>query len=253
MAMFTGKVALITGGTGGIGRAAAVAFAGEGAAVAVSGRRRTEGDETVRLIREAGVDGLFVQCDVSRSAEVAAMVAEVETKFGRLDFAFNNAGIAPPMAPLHEQDEADSDRTIAVNLKGVWLSMKHEVPAILRAGGGAIVNNSSMGGLIAYPGFGIYHATKHGVLGLTKSAALDYARQNVRVTAVCPGLILTDMMTQLSGGEEEAREFSKRQPIGRGGTPEEIAAAVVWLCSPAAALMTGHHLTLDGGLTTTTG
>ena len=253
MAMFTGKVALITGGTGGIGRAAAVAFAGEGAAVAVSGRRRTEGDETVRLVREAGVDGLFVQCDVSRSAEVAAMVAEVEAKFGRLDFAFNNAGIAPPMAPLHEQDEADFDRTIAVNLKGVWLSMKHEVPAILRAGGGAIVNNSSMGGLIAYPGFGIYHATKHGVLGLTKSAALDYARQNVRVTAVCPGLILTDMMTQLAGGEEEAREFSKRQPIGRGGTPEEIAAAVLWLCSPAAALMTGHHLTLDGGLTTTTG
>ena len=253
MAMFTGKVALITGGTGGIGRAAAVAFAGEGAAVAVSGRRRTEGDETVRLVREAGVDGLFVQCDVSRSAEVAAMVAEVETKFGRLDFAFNNAGIAPPMVPVHEQDEADFDRTIAVNLKGVWLSMKHEVPAILRAGGGAIVNNSSMGGLIAYPGFGICHATKHGVLGLTKSATLDYARQNVRVTAVCPGLILTDMMTQLAGGEDEAREFSKRQPIGRGGTPEEIAAAVVWLCSPAAALMTGHHLTLDGGLTTTTG
>ncbi len=249
---FDGKVALVTGGTAGIGRAAAIAFAKEGAKVVVSGRRQEEGNETLGLIRQAGAEGLFVRCDVSKPAEVESLVQQVEETCGRLDFAFNNAGVAPKSAPLADQEEAEFDRTVAINLKGVWLSMKYEIPAILKAGGGAIVNNASMGGLIAFPGIAPYNATKHGVLGLTKSAALDYAKTGLRINAVCPGLIATDMLADMMGGWEAMQKASaEMQPIGRAGKPEEIASAVVWLCSPGASLMTGHHLVLDGGMTAT--
>lgn len=249
---FNGKIALVTGGTSGIGRAAAVAFAREGAKVVVSGRREAEGNETVGLIRQAGAEGLFVRCDVSKPTEVEAMIRQVEETYGRLNFAFNNAGVAPKNAPLAEQEEDEFDQTVAINLKGVWLSMKYEIPAILRAGGGAIVNNASMGGLVAFPGIAPYNATKHGVLGLTKSAALDYAKQGLRINAVCPGLIATDMLAGMMGGKEAMQKGSaERQPIGRAGEPEEIASAVIWLCSPGASLMTGHHLVLDGGMTAT--
>ena len=252
MTLFREKISLVTGGTSGIGRAAAVAFAKEGAKVVVSGRREEEGQETVQIIREAGGEGLFVRCDVSKSAEVEAMIRQVEATYGRLDFAFNNAGVAPKNAPLAEQEEEEFDRTVAINLKGVWLSMKHEIPAILRAGGGAIVNNASMGGLIAFPGIAPYNATKHGVLGLTKSAALDYAKMGIRINAVCPGLIATDMLAGMMGGQEAMQKMSaEMQPIGRAGEPDEIASAVIWLCSPGASLMTGHHLVLDGGMTAT--
>ena len=252
MSTFTGKVALVTGGTSGIGRAAAVAYADEGAKVAVSGRRQEEGQETVRLVQEAGTEGIFIRCDVSKGTEVEAMIRQVEDTYGRLDFAFNNAGVAPAHAPLAEQPEEEFDHTIAINLKGVWLSMKYEIPAILRAGGGAIVNNASMGGLVAFPGIAPYNATKHGVLGLTKSAALDYAKTKLRINAVCPGLIATDMLAGMLGGWEAMEKASaEMQPIGRAGTPEEIASAVVWLCSPGASLMTGHHIVLDGGMTAT--
>jgi len=252
MSSFEGKVALVTGGTSGIGRATAIAFAEQGAKVVVSGRREEEGSQTVRLIHQLGAEGRFVRGDVSKSADVEAMVRQVEDAYGRLDFAFNNAGVAPPAAPTADQAEEDFDRTVAINLKGVWLSMKYEIPAILRAGGGAIVNNASMGGLIAFAGLGPYHATKHGVLGLTKSAALDYAKTGLRINAVCPGLIATDMLAGLVGGWEQMQKFAaEKQPIGRGGDPEEIASAVIWLCSPGSSLMTGHHLVLDGGMTAT--
>ena len=252
MSLFHGKIALVTGGTSGIGRAAAVAFAKEGAKVVVSGRREEEGKETVRLIQQVGAEGRFVRCDVSKAIEVEAMVRQLEEAYGRLDFAFNNAGVAPKNAPLAEQAEEEFDKTIAINLKGVWLSMKYEIPAILKAGGGAIVNNASMGGLVAFPGIAPYNATKHGVLGLTKSAALDYAKTGLRINAVCPGLIATDMLAGMMGGWDAMQKASaEMQPIGRAGEPEEIASAVVWLCSPGASLMTGHHLVLDGGMTAT--
>ena len=252
MSRFKDKVVLVTGGTAGIGRAAAVAFAQQGANVVVSGRREEEGQETVRLVQQAGAAGSFVCCDVSKAAEVESMIGQVEKVYGRLDSAFNNAGVAPKNAPLAEQAEEEFDKTIAINLKGVWLSMKYETPAILRAGGGAIVNNASMGGLVAFPGIAPYNATKHGVLGLTKSAALDYAKNGLRINAVCPGLIATDMLADMMGGwDAMQKQSAERQPIGRAGTPEEIANAVLWLCSPEASLMTGQHIVLDGGMTAT--
>ena len=252
MSIFDGKIALVTGGTSGIGRSAATAFAKEGAKVIVSGRREEEGQATVRLIKEVGAEGLFIRCDVSKAGEVEAMIRQIEATYGRLDFAFNNAGVAPESAPLAEQKEEEFDRTIAINLKGVWLSMKYEIPAILRAGSGAIVNNASMGGLVAFPGIAPYNATKHGVLGLTKSAALDYAKTGLRINAVCPGLIATDMLADMMGGWDAMQKASaERQPIGRAGEPEEIASAVIWLCSPGASLMTGQHIVLDGGMTAT--
>ena len=252
MSAFNGRVALVTGGTSGIGRAAAIAFAKQGAKVVVTGRREEEGSETVQLIQQAGAEGLFVRCDVSKSVDVEVMVRQVEDVYGRLDFAFNNAGVAPKAAPIADQAEEDFDRTVAINLKGVWLSMKYQIPAILKTGGGAIVNNASMGGLIAFPGLGPYHATKHGVLGLTKSAALDYAKTGLRINAVCPGLIMTDMLAAMMGGWDQMQQRSaQQQPIGRGGEPEEVANAVIWLCSPGSSLMTGHYLVLDGGMTAT--
>lgn len=243
-----GKVAIVTGGTSGIGRDAAVLFAKTGAKVVVAGRREVEGKETIELIRAADGDGLFVKTDVSKAAEVQALVQKTVQKFGRLDVAFNNAGIEGSFIPIAEQSEEDWDRTISINLKGVWLSLKYEIQQMLKQGsGGAIVNMASVASLIGTAGGATYCASKHGVMGLTKSAALENARSGIRINAVCPAVIETPMGERLFG-EPAARKWALGlHPIGRFGTPLEIAEAVVWMCSERASFMTGQSLVLDGG------
>jgi NAD(P)-dependent dehydrogenase (short-subunit alcohol dehydrogenase family) len=243
-----GKVGIVTGGTSGIGREAAVLFVKAGAKVVVAGRREVEGKETLDLVRTAGGDGLFVKTDVSRAAEVRALVQKTVEKFGRLDLAFNNAGIEGSWIPIAEQSEEDWDRTIDINLKGVWLCLKYEIQQMLKqGGGGAIVNMASVAGLIGSAGTATYSASKHGVLGLTKAAALETARSGIRVNAVCPAVIETPMGERLFG-EPEFRKFALGlHPIGRFGTPREVAEAVVWMCSDRASFMTGQSLVLDGG------
>jgi len=244
-----GKVGIITGGTSGIGREAAVLFAKAGAKVVVAGRREVEGEETIALVRAAGGDGLFVKTDVTRAAEVQALVRKTVEKFGRLDVAFNNAGIEGNWLPIVEQPEEDWDSTIAINLKGVWLSLKYEIQQMLKqGGGGAIVNMASVAGLIGSAGAATYIASKHGVMGLTKSAALETARHGIRINVVCPAVIETAMADRLFG-EPEARKFAlELHPIGRVGTPMEVAEAVLWMCSDQASFMTGQSLVLDGGM-----
>jgi NAD(P)-dependent dehydrogenase (short-subunit alcohol dehydrogenase family) len=243
-----GKVGIVTGGTSGIGREAAVLFAKAGAKVVVAGRREVEGKETLDLVRAAGGDGLFVKTDVSRAAEVQALVRKTVEKFGRLDIAFNNAGIEGNWIPIAEQAEEDWDRTIDINLKGVWLCLKYEIQQMLKqGGGGAIVNMASIGGLMGSAGAATYCASKHGVMGLTKSAALETARSSIRINAVCPAVIETPMGERLFG-EPEMRKYALRlHPIGRFGTPVEVAEAVLWMCSDRASFMTGQSLVLDGG------
>ncbi|MHB8503660.1 MAG: SDR family oxidoreductase [Candidatus Acidiferrales bacterium] len=242
------KVALVTGGTSGIGRDASVLFAKAGAKVVVAGRREAEGNETVELIRAAGSQGLFVKTDVSRAAEVQALVQKTVEKFGRLDVAFNNAGIEGSWEPIIEQSEEDWDRTIDINLKGTWLCLKYEIRQMLKqGGGGAIVNMSSVAGLMGSAGAATYVASKHGVIGLTKSAALENARSGIRINVVCPAVIETPMGNRLFG-EGEIRKFAlSLHPIGRFGKPMEVAEAVVWMCSDRASFMTGQSLVLDGG------
>jgi len=250
MAAFTGKVAIVTGGSAGIGRATAVAFAREGAKVVVASRRIKEGEETVHLIREAGSDGFFIKTDVAKAAEVKTMVEKTVATYGRLDYAFNNAGVIEPKpGPLVEQTEETFAHVIDINVKGVWLSMKYEIPEMLKHGGGAIVNMSSVAGVIAFPGLGIYIASKHAVIGLTKTAALEYSKLGVRVNAVNPGAIETDMLAHVANDPEAKAQMGAMHPIGRIGTAEEVANAVVWLCSDKASFVTGHSLLVDGGLT----
>jgi NAD(P)-dependent dehydrogenase (short-subunit alcohol dehydrogenase family) len=243
-----GKVAIVTGGTSGIGRDTAVLFAKAGAKVVVAGRREAEGKETIDLIRGVGGDGLFVKTDVSRAADVQALVQKTVEKFGRLDIAFNNAGIEGSWSPIVEQSEEDWDSTIDINLKGVWLCLKYEIQQMLKQGsGGAIVNTASVSGFIGAAGAATYSASKHGVMALTKSAALETARSGIRVNVVCPGIIETPMGERLWGAPE-ARKFGLSfHPIGRFGEPGEIANAVVWMCSDGASFMTGQSLVLDGG------
>ncbi len=242
------KVGIVTGGTSGIGRDTAVLFAKAGAKVVVAGRRESEGKETMDLVRAAGGEGLFVKTDVSRAAEVEALVRKTVEKFGRLDVAFNNAGIEGSWSPIAEQSEEDWDRTIDINLKGVWLCLKYEIQQMLKQGiGGAIVNMASVAGLIGSPGAATYCASKHGVIGLTKSAALETARSGVRVNVVCPAVIETPMGERLFGAPEMKKFALSLHPIGRLGTPMEIAEAVVWMCSDRASFMTGQSLVLDGG------
>ena len=245
-----GKVALVTGGSSGIGRATALAFAREGAKLIIADRHADGGHQTVHMITEQGGEATFVQVDVSRAAEVAAMISIAVETYGRLDCAHNNAGIGSrPRAPLHECSEETWDRVLGVNLKGVWLCMKYEILQMLKQGGGTIVNTASIMGLVgSWSGTVAYNASKHGVVGLTKTAALEYARQNIRVNCVCPGYIHTPLIEDaLTSNPELEAQIIARHPVGRMGRPEEIAAAVVWLCSDAASFVTGHTMTVDGG------
>src|SRR5579863_1168224 len=244
-----GKVGLVTGGTSGIGRETAVLFAKAGAKVVVAGRRELEGEETVELIRAAGSDGLFVKTDVSKASQVEALVQKVVEKFGRLDVAFNNAGVEGVWVPIIQQSEEDWDRTIDINLKGVWLCLKYEIQQMLKqGGGGAIVNMASIAGLIGSAGAATYSASKHGVMGLTKAAALETARSGIRINVVCPAVIETPMAERIFGAPEMQKFALGLHPIGRFGTPMEVGEAVVWMCSDRASFMTGQSLVLDGGM-----
>jgi NAD(P)-dependent dehydrogenase (short-subunit alcohol dehydrogenase family) len=243
-----GKVALVTGGTSGIGRETAVLFAKSGAKVAVAGRREKEGQETIDLIRAAGSDGLFVKTDVSKASEVEALVAKTVEKFGRLDIAFNNAGIGGVLGPIIRQSEEDWDRTININLKGVWLSLKYEIQQMLKQRApGSIVNMASITGLVGSAGAAVYSASKHGVIGLTKTAALETAKSGIRVNAVCPAVIETDMTQGIFSAPAVQKYVLSCYPIGRFGKAMEIAEAVVWMCSDRSSYMTGQSLVLDGG------
>jgi NAD(P)-dependent dehydrogenase (short-subunit alcohol dehydrogenase family) len=248
---FHGKVALVTGAGSGMGRAAAQIFAREGAQVVVADIDPAGGEETVRLLREAGGEASFVRCDVSRAAEVEAMVRHAVERFGRLDCAFNHAGISAGSGGTTGLTEEEWDLVIDVNLKGVWLCMKYEIPPMLAQGGGAIVNTASVAGFIGQPRNPNYAASKHGVLGLTKSAALEHARNGIRVNAVCPGPIRTPMLERgIARSPDLEQALVAGQPNGRLGTAEEVAEAAVWLCSDAASNITGHPLVIDGGYLT---
>ncbi|MBP0013561.1 MAG: SDR family oxidoreductase [Roseofilum sp. SBFL] len=245
------KIALVTGGSSGIGRATALAFAGKGAKVVIGSPQVKEGEETVELIKEAGSEGLFVKTDVTQAAEVESLVTQTVAMYGGLDYAFNNAGTEGVVRLAIEQGEEDWDLIINTNLKGVWLSMKYEIPQMLKQGTGAIVNNSSALGLRGASNLAIYSASKHGIIGLTKSLALEHARDGIRINVVCPGAIETDMVNRIVPNlEDKAAMIEQLYPLGRIGLPEEIANTVVWLCSDEASFITGQSIVVDGGFTT---
>lgn len=247
---FEGKVALVTGASAGIGLATAKAFAEAGARVVLAAHDKDKLEEAASTLSQAGHEVLAITCDVADEAQVKAMVERTVKRFGRLDAAYNNAGIQSPVAETADADGEEFDRVLAVNLRGLWSCMKYELIQMRQQGSGAIVNCSSMGGLIGIAGRGAYHASKHGVIGLTKSAALEYAARGIRINAVCPGIIETPMVSRMLKTEPEAMDIlMKDQPIGRLGRPEEIASAVLWLCSPGASFVIGHALAVDGGYT----
>jgi len=247
---FSGKVALVTGAAAGIGLATARAFAEAGAAVVLADVREDLVTAEAQQLVAAGHRAIAVRCDVSDDAQVAAMVDRAVGEFGRLDAAFNNAGVMARIAPTADSTREDWDRVIAVNLRGVWSCMKYELRQMVLQGSGAIVNNASVGALTGNPGIGSYIASKHGVVGLTRTAALEYVRRGIRVNAVNPGLIDTQIARDVVDGDEGAyAEVAEKVPIGRAGRPEEIAAVVLWLCGPDASYVVGHALTVDGGMT----
>lgn len=246
--IFRDKVAFITGGSFGIGRATAIAFARRGAKVAIADLMDDKDHTTISLVEQSGGTAKFFHCDVSDPAQVKAAIEQTVKTFGRLDYAFNNAGIEGDNAITHECTEANWDKTIGINQKGVWLCMKMEIPEMARNGGGVIVNCASIAGLSGFAGLPAYVASKHAVIGLTRSAALEYASKGIRVNAVCPGVIHTDMIDRITGKDKEVeKQYIAMEPIGRMGKPEEVAEAVVWLCSNAASFVTGIALPVDGG------
>ena len=245
------KITLVTGAGSGIGRAASLVLAREGATVVVADIDADGGEQTLSAIKDMGGEGMFVHADVSRAADVEAMVDAAVNAYGRLDCAYNNAGIEGYYGGrLHEYPEDTFDRLMYINVKGVWLCLKYEIPQMLKQGSGAIVNTASVAGLVGSRRLSVYSASKHAVIGLTKSAALEYASDGIRVNAVCPGIIDTPMMDRLAEGRDDyAAAIPTRQPIGRKGTPDEIAEAVAWLCSDAASLVTGLAMAVDGAFT----
>ncbi|MFN4769447.1 MAG: SDR family oxidoreductase [Candidatus Kapaibacterium sp.] len=244
--IFDGKVAFVTGGSFGIGRATALAFAKNGAQVCVVDW--SEDHSTADTINADGGRAIHVHCNVRNAAEVEAAVKAAVSAFGRLDYAFNNAGIEGHPANTHECTEENWDNTIEINLKGVWLCMKNQIPAMLEHGKGAIVNCASVAGLVGFSGLPAYCASKHGIVGLTKGAAIEYAKSGIRINAVCPGVIRTPMIDRFTGKNKAAEKaFEDQEPVGRLGEPEEVAEAVIWLCSDASSFVTGHALAVDGG------
>lgn len=248
---FTNQVALVTGGTSGIGRAAALAFAREGARVVIAGRRKKEGGDVVAEITAGGGEAVFVATDVTRETDHVVLVERTLARFGRIDVAFNNAGMIGPAAPLPEQTAEDFAAIFDTNVRSVFFGLKHQIPAMLRTGGGSIVNNASVAGSVAFANVGLYTASKHAVVGLTKAAALEFAQKDVRVNSVSPAGIRTPSFEVFFGeGETAAKQaFAAQHPAGRVGTPEEAAAAVLWLSSAESSFVTGHDLLVDGGFT----
>ena len=241
--IFEGKVAIVTGGASGIGKATAVAFASRGARVVVADVQ--DGTETLALIKKAGGEGIFVKCDVSQESDVKALVEKTIQTYGRLDFGVNNAGTEGVQTPLQDLTEKDWDRTIGINLKGIWLCMKHEIPYLLKQGKGAIVNTASIAGVVGFANMAAYVSSKHGVVGLTKVAALELAKTNIRVNALCPGVIHTPMVDRALSPELETA-YNAMIPQGRMGQPEEMANTIVFLCSDAASYVNGHAMVADG-------
>ncbi len=246
--IFENKVALVTGGSFGIGQATAIAFAKRGAKVVIADSVEDKEQGTLKQIKEVGGEALFVKCDVSKPGDITVMIDKAFSAYGRLDYAFNNAGIEGVSALIQECTQENWERTLAINLTGIWLCMKHEIPHMLRQGKGAIVNCASVAGLIGFPGLPAYVASKHAVVGITRTAALENAKLGIRINAVCPGVIRTAMIDRITGKDKVAeKQFIDMEPMGRMGEPAEVAEAVVWLCSDAASFVTGHAMPVDGG------